>query len=414
MKNINYKNLFLIFIISALLIFLVQSKIIYEFIWGVGYLFGDYTVLISWLECNYLGFDVYDENSTKNCPNFYTIFFYGHMWLSLPFNEMLKIIYLDYVPYLTIVLFVIAITIIIKPKSSIEHLILILTIFNPSTMLLIERMGFDIFIFLITIFLAFNRLYIINWFLIYCLTFIKIYPVILGINIFLENKNRSLKKNLTIISIIVLISFLYFFIHLDEYLILLFDGGVKAGKAGYHYLFSLNTLPKIFKYILNINYILLIFIFYSSFIFLTKLFYKKFNKYYSEITKDFFSFNGRLYMLGGYVSLVCYILFSNYIYREVFLILLLPYLINLHRKNDNNLFKMILYFVFLRYLFLYPYSYINIHDGIMHIDGIRQFSNKFLLAISVKGVFDFILMSLFTSILFLNTKEFLKNKLNKK
>ena len=75
MKNINYKNLFLIFTISALLIFLVQSKIIYEFIWGVGYLFGDYTVLISWLECNYLGFDVYDENSTKNCPNFYTIFF---------------------------------------------------------------------------------------------------------------------------------------------------------------------------------------------------------------------------------------------------------------------------------------------------------------------------------------------------
>ena len=130
MKNINYKNLFLIFIISALLIFLVQSKIIYEFIWGVGYLFGDYTVLISWLECNYLGFDVYDENSTKNCPNFYTIFFYGHMWLSLPFNEMLKIIYLDYVPYLTIVLFVIAITIIIKPKSSIEHLILILAIFK--------------------------------------------------------------------------------------------------------------------------------------------------------------------------------------------------------------------------------------------------------------------------------------------
>ena len=60
----------------------------------------------------------------------------------------------------------------------------------------------------------------------------------------------------------------------------------------------------------------------------------------------------------------------------------------------------------LKYLFLYLYSYINIHDGIIHVDGIRHFSNKFLLAVSIKSFIDFILMSFLGSLLFLNTKIF--------
>jgi len=75
-----------------------------------------------------------------------------------------------------------------------------LSIVNPSTLLLIERMNLDIFIFLISIFIIFNRFYIINWISIFFLSLTKFYPAILGISIILENKNRKL---LTLIFIIL-------------------------------------------------------------------------------------------------------------------------------------------------------------------------------------------------------------------
>ena len=44
--------------------------------------------------------------------------------------------------------------------------------------------------------------------------------------------------------------------------------------------------------------------------------------------------------------------------------------------------------------------------SIIYVDGIRRFSNKFLLAISIKSFIDFILMSFLGFLLFLNTKGF--------
>ena len=86
---------------------------------------------------------------------------------------------------------------------------------------------------------------------------------------------------------------------------------------------------------------------------------------------------------------------------------------NLH---NDKLLKYLLNLIILKYLFLYIYSYINIHDGIIHVDGIRYFSNKFLLAISIKGFIDFISMSFLGSLLFLNTigffNEFKRTKLS--
>ena len=59
----------------ALIIFLINSQILENFIWKSDKKFIDFTILISWLECNYLGFDVYDLENTKKCPNFYSIIY---------------------------------------------------------------------------------------------------------------------------------------------------------------------------------------------------------------------------------------------------------------------------------------------------------------------------------------------------
>ena len=416
MKNQRLLQIFFVSLIFILIIYLLNSPILEEFVTraeykpGVTILFGDYYLLISWLECHYLGFDVYKLESIKNCPSFSTIILYGPLWLYLPFNDVLKIFYLEYLPFLTILLFVASLTKIINPKNFIEYTFLILAILNPSTLLLFQRLGFDIFVFILVIFINFNRVYFINWFTIFCLTFIKIYPAILGINIFLENIERSFIKNLILIFSIILISTIYLYVNYDVYKISLIDGGFNISQAGYHFLFSLNSLPKIFKYIFNLNYIFMLFIFYFVFILMTKWFYNKLSSDYIKITENTFSKNGKLFILGGYVILFCFVTYSNYIYREVFILLLLPYLISLKNKNINNLLNFLFFLIIVRFLILFPYAYLNVNDGIMYVDGVRQFSKQFLISISIKSIFDFIMMSLVSSILFLKSKKFFQFK----
>ena len=134
----NYLNIFFIIIVIFLLIFLIHSSLIYKFIWKVEYLFGDLKVPINWLKCNYLGFDLYKE-SIKNCPNFDgTSFTYGYIFLIIPFNNILEIFYINYLPYLIIITLVFSVILIINPKTKFEYIVVLLCIFNPSTILLID------------------------------------------------------------------------------------------------------------------------------------------------------------------------------------------------------------------------------------------------------------------------------------
>ena len=403
------KIVLIVFFFFFLTIYLLNSNFLSEIIWKNPYLFGDYKIILSWLECNYLGFDVYKIDSIKNCPNYYSVLLYGHIWLSVPFNSFLKIFYLNYLPYLTIALFLLSTVIIINPKSFTEYLLLSLCIFNPSTFLALERLGLDLFVFLFTIFVCFNRIYILNWLIIFFLTFVKIYPAFLGVNIFLENIKRGFKKNLIIILSITIVSFIYLYFNFDKYKLSLFDSGIDAGEAGYHYLFSIKALPKILKYVFNLNYILLLVIFYFSFIFIVYKFYKKIDENFVQITKNTFSTNGKLFILSGYISLICFITYSNYVYREIFIILMLPYIIDLYRKNITGLANLLILLILIRYFFLLPYGFFNVHDGITYVDGVRSFSNIFLSIITIKGFFDFVLMALLCSFLFLNTKSIINN-----
>ena len=361
-----------IIVTFLIIIFLINSQILENFIWKSSKKFADFTILVSWLECNYLGFDVYNLEDTKKCPNFNSIIFYGDIWLKIPFNETLNIFYLNVLPFLIIFFAIFTLTNLINPKSIFEYSILILCLFNPSTMLVLERLAFDIFVFLFIIFINFNRIYFLNWIIIFFLTFTKIYPALLGINIFLENLNRSLKKNLIIIFSLVLIATVYFYLNFDKYLISVIDGASNSGRAGYHYLFSLNTIAKIIK-IFDVNYIFLIVMTYSLFFCFTVFIYKKYNSYLEITLKNIFSTKGKLFLIGGCVILFCYITFSNYAYREIFILLLVPFLLS--SKNKNKFINLIIFILTIRFLFLFPYAYINIYDGISYSEGERIFSD---------------------------------------
>ena len=398
-----------IIVTFLIIIFLINSQILENFIWKSSKKFADFTILVSWLECNYLGFDVYNLEDTKKCPNFNSIIFYGDIWLKIPFNETLNIFYLNVLPFLIIFFAIFTLTNLINPKSIFEYSILILCLFNPSTMLVLERLAFDIFVFLFIIFINFNRIYFLNWIIIFFLTFTKIYPALLGINIFLENLNRSLKKNLIIIFSLVLIATVYFYLNFDKYLISVIDGASNSGRAGYHYLFSLNAIAKIIK-IFDVNYIFLIVMTYSLFFCFTVFIYKKYKSYLEITLKNIFSTKGKLFLIGGCVILFCYITFSNYAYREIFILLLVPFLLS--SKNKNKFINLIIFILTIRFLFLFPYAYINIYDGISYSEGERIFSNYFIFFIAIKGILDFILMSYILSIIFGGIRKFVIFKKN--
>ena len=412
MKLLNFKNISISILFVLLSLGLINSNIVSNFIWKGDVLFGDYNVLITWLECNYLGYDVYTYSEIEKCPVFNptydSILLYGQMWLNLPFNVYLKIFYLKIVPYLAISIFIFASVILINPKNFKEYLILSLCLLNPATIFAFERLGFDIFVFLFLLFLTVNRIFILNWILIFCLTFVKVYPAILGINIFLEDMQRSLRKNVMIVVSLIILSIIYFGIYFDEYNKSLIDGGLNAGKAGYHYLFSLNALPKIIKYSLNFNYILSILIIYLGFIFLTRFLYKKFNVYFEHMTNKANTCYGKIFILSGYLCLFCFVTFSNYFYREIFLILLLPLIIGISREKKIKIIDYLIIFIIVRYIFIFWYGFLNVNDGIQHEDEKRIFSLQFLVIISLKSLFDFFLMSSIASISILNTKKIIR------
>ena len=165
MKPLKYitLNIFLSLILTFIIFFLINSDLIRNIEGGPQTTpFVDLTHnYIQWLGCYRL------ELSNEICKSWPMD--YGMIFLKTPYNQTLKFFYTNYLPYITILLFVFTTTFLLNPKKKLEYLIIILAILNPTTLVLIDRMNFDIFIFLMLVIIALNRVYIFNWFLfLYC------------------------------------------------------------------------------------------------------------------------------------------------------------------------------------------------------------------------------------------------------
>ncbi len=397
-------NSILIFFLS---IILINSNLVSNFYWQGSSLFGDFNSVINWLECNAIGVDLYTKASLICNGKQVSLFNYGHAILILPWSQTLDIFYRDFLPYILIFIFIFLTIKIIKPTGKVEVILLFLCLMNPSTLFAYDRLNMDLLVYILAITICFNRIYFINWFLTLFISFVKIYPATLFINVFLEDQKRTLIKICLIIILIFLSTMVYFFYFADY--IMYFFSNMTSGKAGYHYLFSLNSLPKIFKYIFNINYQILLVIFYLSFILFVIKIYRNYSSSLNEKNNEIYSLNSKLFMIGGFLTLISYIIFSNWLYREIFLILMIPYVLRSRIDSKNNIFFFLIYFFIARYFFLFLYAYLNIHDGITYENSVRIFSLNFLFAILVKSIFDFIIMGLLASILFQKTKNYILN-----
>jgi len=402
----NLINISLVIIFTVIYIFYLNSEVIFNFVWHFNNLFIDLKTPVGWLKCEYFGYNPYtDINEYCKIP-----FAYGKIFLSIPYNISLDYFYTKILPYLLIVFFIYSVVESFDSKNLVSYILLFLAIFNPATTFIILKMNFDIFIFLFVIFLSLNRVYLINWILIFFLAFTKIYPAILGLIVFLENKERKIKNIILIIASITLISIIYLLLNINSYHYMLNAAG--NNKAGFYFLFSLNSIPKILNYLFNLNYIFLLTIFYSLFIGIIFFLFKKRYFYKNLNFIDFYSFKFKIFFLGASISILSFIFFSNWFHREIFIILTIPFLLSFYKKRVLDIFKIIIYLIIFKYLYSYAYAYINVHDGITYSNNQRVFSNYFIYAILLKSVIDVILMIFLSTTMLFFTEKFL-SKLKK-
>ena len=128
----------------------------------------------------------------------------------------------------------------------------------------------------------------------------------------------------------------------------------KQFTASYKLSFGLSHFPSfpIFnqKFSIEQLYILSTFIFSISFLLSYAI--SKIDKVY-----DYFTFSknsDRLYFIGSSICISTYLIFSNYIYREIFIFFALPFLF---KTNNKSIFsKIMLFLILLKYL-IYPLTY---------------------------------------------------------
>ena len=411
--NNNISKIALSIIFFLLILFIINNELVSNIIWWFPELFGDLRTPIKWLECNNLGFNFYEDKDTFiKCAK--REFNYGKIFLEVPYSERLNFFYINLLPYVLIFFSIYFIFKIFDIQNYTSLSIIILSILSPSSFLLFSSANIDLLIFVLLIFTVLNRIYFVNWFIYFFLTFVKIYPIILFLNIFIENRERGIKKIITISGALFILSSLYLYFNFSEYVYLL--SNLSGAKAGYHYLFSLNSFAKVLRYLFDLNYIILILLTYTLFFYLSAKTYREISLKLGKSdhqSLDIYSLEFKLFIISSSLSIICYVFFSNFFHREVFLIGALPLIFKLDIILKKNPFKIIIYLFLIKLFYSYIYSYFNVNDGIQYIDGQRVFSYLFIIIFSLKSLIDYLLMIMMTALWLYCVNIFYKNFKNK-
>ena len=345
--------LFTIFF-SIFIYYLISSKFIYfNFIPpmvkdGAIKLFADWSVIINANICDNKGFDVFIDNP---CDLWGRRHVYGKILLYLPFIDNNKVFYLLVLPLIINILFLFIIINLIDYDLIKKFYISLVFIISPAVLLSIDRANIDILIFLMMVLIAKSKNYFVNNLLIFISTLSKFYPIFLS---FLFIFSSNLKKIAFSYIIFLFLIFLILFFQQDE-LSKIFLSKQQFSASGGIFEFSFNGLLITFNNLINSQYNEVL----NYFIFLTIILILVFFNYYVTFslfknTKELINifndnvYENRIFILSISVIIFCYFLFSNYLYREIFFLGLIPYIIKIKQDNNKkNWFLIILIFKFL-------------------------------------------------------------------
>ena len=330
----------------------------------------------------------------------------GNILLYIPYFPSLEKFYFFYFPFIIGFLFIYSVVSLIKPKKFIEYFLLILIIFAPSSLLVIERANTDILIFLFIVLMVYSNSSTLNFAILTLISLAKYYPVTLMVNFFIEKK-RSIKQIIIILLLFTLT--IAFFFYLTGENLQLIQHKMKVISPTWGNQFSIRAFALISNKLVNYNYILILLMSYIFFTIFTIIFFQFFKKINFINKIDIYSLEERLFILSGNLIFSVYLVTDNVHYREIFLILFLPFVMKLKNTFENKIFKYLLYFIMFRYIFFIISNYF-------------VFFKKYFYLLYFKAFFDLIIVSFFAAMCFIinieilkkislnKTKNFIKNK----
>ena len=358
----NFKIHILVFFLSIAVFLLIYPHIFYKYFvlqmpfsdQATQSYFADWTVIISANKCKLLGYDVFMENP---CDFWNRKHVYGSILLFLPYSTNFNNLYSIYLPIFFNLLFLYVVISHINFKKIEQVLIYILFIFSPATLLAVERFNIDILIFLILLLICYLRSNLFKSILIVMISLAKFYPVITSIVFLFKGIN---KKNLSYLFMTVTFVTLIFFF--DSNNLTKVFSNISQATANYQLAFGimhfsnfpiLNTKFPV-EHLLIFSVSLMSIIFFFSYLILKK----------DEFLKDFnFEiYSDKLFFIGNSVCVFTYLLLSNFIYREIFIFLALPFLFKMINQSIFSKFFVLAIFVKLilsPFTFYYSFSLDN-------------------------------------------------------
>ena len=359
----NYKKYIFLTTFTCLfgiaIFFLISSKVVYPTIWPVIknntiLLFHDWSYVVNSSLCFEKGYDVYLNNP---CEKFSAKFIYGKILLYLPFVENNLKFYSIYLPIIFNVFFLYVCLSFFYVENKISYLIISsIFILSVPFLLVVERANIDILIVMIIFFIAkFKNIYL-NVFFIILTSISKFYPICLNIIFFFNKSFKNFLKYFLLTNIIIF-TFLFF---QKESLIKIFENKsliTVSSTSAYNFSFSgiLKSLNDVNGFI--ILFCILIFILFIFF-FIKKILS---NNNASDLL-DSDIYENRLFILSSTTLIFCYFVFTNWIYREIFFLGLIPWIIKNNNNSNNNLPSLLLVLLCLKFILTTLIVYIDLNN----------------------------------------------------
>ena len=368
---------------------------------GIINLFADWSVILNANICQEKGYDVYIDNP---CDQWSRKHVYGDILLYIPFVKNFSNFYFIYLPIIFNLIFLYIIIDFFKFEKKISYFCLFFIVLSAPVILAIERANIDIAIFLLLILISKNKNILINYLILILTTLSKFYPICMVIIFLFKKKIKIILIN--IILFLLIVFFILFF--QSESLIKIFDNRNQfSGYGIYNFSFKgvLNLLVN-FKIIVNnksydlVKYFCLILLLIMPILLTIRFNFKNIfkNNSISKILNND-CFENRIYVLSSAVILFCYLSFSNFFYREIFFLGLIPWLLKNRYLIDNKFINLYFYILVSKFFFSTVFIFLVMNN---------VFQNFNILIIFAKYCLDFYLIAIVMIVFLIAVKNLFK------
>lgn len=378
---------------SLIITFLFFKQFLYPTILPVVHdgnlrIFADWTVIVSANDCFEKGYDVFLENP---CDFNGRKHVYGSLLLYIPFIKMFPNFFYIYLPFILGIFFLISVSYLLcdtKFKGYWPSFLIL--IFSIPVLLVVERTNIDLIIFIFLLLLCISKNFYLISSLIVISSLSKLYPILLSIIfVFEKDFKKTVIKILTVTSIILIILIFQW-----DSLVKIFENKSQFSGLGLH-MFSFHGIIDFLKHFevtignfdLNfIKYLYLLFFIFVPIFFLNYKYHKQISLIFSniEIYKNP-NFEVKMFFLSSSLILFCFFLIPNFVYREIYILGLIPLIILMNIENKNNFCTFFYTLIVIKFL-------VTTITTFMFQSSIMPFLNSFL--ILFKHTVDIYLISI--------------------